>query len=140
MPADTKLQDTSLTGIYSVTIPMEEGTYEDYKLLCDGTEYPFASFEVKTAKDVSFFFDPTTEIYYCDASDEKVDTDPIYYDTRDTSYKSVYGAVRQGEEVTFSIDTGMDADRVMVIFKDNKSRKIELEKDSVSTFSSDASQ
>lgn len=130
VPADTKLQDTSLTGIYSVTIPMEEGTYDDYKLLCDGTEYPFASFEVKTAKDVSFFFDPTTEIYYCDASDEKVDTDPIYYDTRDTNYKSVYGAIRQGEEVTFSIDTGMDADKVMVIFKDNKSRKVELKKDS----------
>lgn len=128
VPEGTKLLDASLTGIYSVTIPMEAGTYSDYKLLCDGNEYPFDTFEVKNAKDVTFYFDPTTEIYYCDASDEKVETEYIHYDTRDTDYKSVYGAVRQGEKVKFAINTGLDADKVILIFKDHKSRKVEMNK------------
>lgn len=129
VPENTKLTDGALTGIYSATIPMEAGIYEDYRLLCDGKEYKFASFEVKTAKDVTFYYDPATEIYYCDASDEKVETEHIFYDTRDESYKSVYGAVEQGEKVHFSIDTGKDADRVTLIFRGPETQKIEMSKD-----------
>lgn len=129
IPDGTVMTDEGLTGIYSVTISMEAGTYTDISLDYDGTVYEFGTVEVDQAKDVTFYFDPSSEIYYCDASSVAIDEENVYYNTKDTDYKSVYGAVATGEDVTFSLVTGTDISTVRMVIKGAEKKVLSLEKD-----------
>lgn len=133
VPENTKLKDDALTGIYSATVHFEAGKYADIKLVYGDNSYDVPAFEVTEAKDVSFFFDPDTEVYYNDASDAAIDTDSIYYNTKNTEYKSIYGAVATGEQVTFSIDTGIDATDVRLIVKGKEKKNIPLSRSGATT-------
>ena len=117
IPEGTKLTDKGLTGIYSVTVPMTAGTYTDLVITCNGTEYAFAEVEVKGDKDVTFFLDPITGIFYCNASPVPVNAEAIYFDSQDETYKQPFGAVATGEDVTFSIDTGADIINAVLVVK-----------------------
>ena len=119
IPEGTKLTDNDLTGIYSVKVHLNAGVYSDVKIVDNDTkeETAFAPFELTEEKDVTFYYDPATGIKYHDASDAKVDTANIHYDSKDQSFKSVYGAVATGEKVTFSIKTGVDATEVLLVIK-----------------------
>ena len=112
-----KLSDAGLTGIYSVSVPMTAGTYTDVKLSFDGKEYAFAEIVVESDKTVTFYFDPVTELYYCDASNTPIDTASVYYDSQDELYKAPFGAVEEGEEVTFSIASGDDVTSAVLVIK-----------------------
>ena len=125
----TTLSDDRLTGIYSTTIAMTAGTYSDTTITYDGNSYVFDSYDVDSSKNVNFYFDPETEIYYNDASSVVVDSTKLKYDTQDTNYKSVYGAVATDESITFSIDTGVDATAVKLYVKGKENKKIEMTKD-----------
>ena len=129
IPEGTMLTDDYLIGIYSVTVPMEAGTYTDVKITCAGEEYCFENITLTEAKEVTFFFDPVTGIYYCNASDTPLDTNSIYFDSKNAEYKSVYGAVATGEEVTFRIDTGADATAVTLVLKGSNADSLQMEKD-----------
>ena len=115
IPEGTKLTDKGLTGIYSVTVPMTAGTYEDLKLTLDGVDYPFKSFELKNDKDVTFYFDPASGLYYHNGSDIKVSGDYVYFNSKDLAYKDPFGAVAQGEEVAFNIVTGDDVTQAILV-------------------------
>ncbi|MGN1308181.1 MAG: alpha-amylase family glycosyl hydrolase, partial [Faecousia sp.] len=128
IPAGTKLADEYLTGIYAVTVPMSAGTYTDLRITCGGKTYAFASVEVAEAKDVTFYLDPVTGIYYCNASDIPLDTEHIYFDSKNSEYKSVFGAVATGESVTFAIDTGVDAISVTLVVKGMNACSLPMEK------------
>lgn len=117
IPEGTKLTDPDLTGIYSVTVPMTAGTYTDVKIIIDGKDYPFAEIKVEEDKDVTFYIDPITGIYYNNASGEPIDTESICYNSQDKMYKAPYGAVAAGEEVTFSIATGEDITSAVLVIK-----------------------
>ena len=101
-----------MTGIYSVTLPLAVGTYSDLRLSYDGNDYPIAEFELTEEKDVTFFYDPASGIYYCDAIPSQIDPEKVHYDSQDLDYKNPYGAVATGEEVTFSIETGAEVNQV----------------------------
>ena len=126
IPEGTKMTDSGLTGIYSVTVSMSAGTYADIRILYDGQEYVFSPFTLNDSKDVTFYFDPTSGIYYHNASDTPLETEHIYYNSKDSDYKSVYGAVATGEEVTFSIDTGTDAISALLVIKGVERKTLEL--------------
>ena len=117
IPEGTKLTDKGLTGIYSVTVDMAAGIYTDVKLTYNGGEYPFDKIELEEDEAVTFYMDPVTGIYYNNANGEPIDVDSIYFNSKDTAYKSVFGAVATGEEVTFSIDTGSDITSVVLVIK-----------------------
>ncbi len=125
IPEGTRMTDPDLTGIYSAVIALAAGTYEDIVLTYDGTDYPFAPFTLEEGKEVTFFFDPATGIYYHNGSDEKVAEELIFFDSKDSSYKAPFGAVATGEEVTFSIQTGDDAVDVKLVVKGVKSYTME---------------
>lgn len=130
IPVGTTMTDNRLTGIYSAVVPMMGiDTYTDTVIEFEEETYEFDDYEVTEVKDVNFYFDPETEIYYNDASDIQVETANIKYDTKDTAYKSVYGAIATEESVTFSIDTGGDATKVMLYIKGNGTQKEELVKE-----------
>ena len=117
IPEDTKLTDNGLTGIYSVTVYMEAGTYTDVKILYNGQEYVFAEIVLEEGKAVTFYMDPVTLIYYCDAANDPVDADRIYYNTQIEIFKSIYGAVPTGEPVDFAIQTGGDVTGAVLVVK-----------------------
>lgn len=133
VPANTKLDDSLLKGIYSVTVPMKAGTYKDLKYSYKGKEVPVTEFTLKEDKAVSFYFDPVTEIAYNDASDTPVDTTNVYYDSKSTMYKDPYGAVESGKKVTFSIQTGSDAKEVSLVVKGNEEKTLKLAKKEAKT-------
>ena len=113
----TKLTDPDLTGTFSVTVNLSAGTYSDLKVTYNGVDYSFTEFVMETGKDVTFWFDPSTGLAYHNGSDVKVETDKIYYTTKDLDYKDPFGAVATDAEVTFSIDTGIDATAVNLVVK-----------------------
>jgi len=127
--AGTKLTDPDLTGLYSVKVKLNAGTYSDLKITADGAEIPFNAFTLSADKDVTFYYDPSTGLAYHDGSDVKVDSSKIFYDSKDLTYKAPFGAVAVGETVTFSIDTGTDATAVSLVVRGLPA--VKLAKDSV---------
>ena len=128
IPEGTKLTDTGLTGIYSAAVALKAGTYSDLKHTYNDEEYPIGEFTLAEDKTVTFYFDPVTEIYYNNSSDEKLDEEKIYYDSKDETYKSIYGAVPTDTKVTFSIDTGDDAQQVKLVLKGKEQQILDMEK------------
>ena len=122
VPTGTKLTDNDLTGVYAATVELAAGTYDDIKIIdkTNNATYEVAEFTLTSAKEVTFFLDPITGIFYHNGSDVKVETDEIFFDSQDEEYKSVFGAVEEGEEVTFRIRTGADATTASLIFKGAK--------------------
>lgn len=131
IPQGTKLTDSGLTGIYSATVSMKKGTYADIKIqdLNSKKDYAFGSIELSEDKDVTFYFDPSSEIYYSDASNDPIEEEYIYYNTKATDCKSVYGAVATGEDVTFTIRTGADMETVKMVVKGVEKKNLSLKKD-----------
>ena len=115
VPEDTKLTDPGLTGLFSVTVDLPAGTYTDLTITYGDFSYTFGEFTLSGDRAVTFYFDPAAYIAYHNGSDVKVDTTNIYYTTKDLAYKAPFGAVAVGEEVTFAIDTGVDASAVRLI-------------------------
>ena len=112
-----KLSDKGLTGIYSGTVYMAAGTYTDVHILCGEEVYTFGEIVVDNGKDVTFYLDPVTGIYYCNASDIPLDTASIHYDSQDRLCKSVYGAVEENQRVRFHIRTGDDVIFAVLVIK-----------------------
>ena len=112
-----KLADQGLTGIYSGTVYMAAGTYTDVHILCGEDVYTFSEIVVDNGKDVTFYLDPVTGIYYCNASDIPLDTASIHYDSQDNLCKSVYGAVEENQRVRFHIRTGDDVIFAVLVIK-----------------------
>ncbi len=113
----TALTDEGLTGIYSGTVYMAAGTYTDVVITCDGVKYAFAELVVEKGKDVTFYIDPITGIYYCNASDIPVNSSAIYFNSQDETYKAPFGAVEQNTDVAFSIATGEDVSSAVLVIK-----------------------
>ena len=117
IPEGTKMKDEGLTGIYSVKVPMKAGTYTDIVITYNNKTYRFAEIVLTSDKDVTFYMDPITDIYYCDASDIPVDTGKIYFNSQDSDYKSEFGAIATGESCTFAIDSGDDILSAVLVIK-----------------------
>ena len=128
IPAGTKLEDTSLTGIYSASVELSAGEYKDVKYICEGKEYVSDVFTLNEAKKVTFYFDPNTEIYYNDASDKSVEADKVYFNTKESAYKSTYGAVATGSKTTFTIDTGKDVTAAKMVVKGPEQKNLDMTK------------
>lgn len=137
---NTELTDPGLTGIYKVTVPMAQGTYSNLTMTYKDKSLPIDRIELTEAKEVTFYFDPSTEIYYNDSTKKETQSELVKFDSKDTSYKSVYGAVEENEKVSFSIDTGMDVTKAMLVVKGKELQNVTMtpsEKDGTQTWSAD---
>ena len=130
IPAGTVFSDSRLTGVYTAVVEgMSAGTYSDTKIIPAGeAAIEMGAYEVKGKKDVTFYYDPASGICYSDASDETVDEGQLYFDSKDTTYKSLYGAVATGEEVTYTIDTGSEVTGVQFVVKGAARKNIPMMK------------
>lgn len=129
IPDGTKLEDSGLTGIYTAVINMNEGSYDNIEIVYNGKTFKFETINVNEDKAVTFYFDPVSELFYCNASGAEVRTENISYDSRDLACKSVYGAVATGESVKFTITTGTDVTEAKLVMKGVDTRNINMTKD-----------
>lgn len=129
IPDGTKLEDSGLTGIYTAVINMNKGSYDNIEIVYNGKTFKFETINVNEDKAVTFYFDPVSELFYCNASGAEVKTENISYDSRDLACKSVYGAVATGESVTFTITTGTDVTEAKLVMKGVDTRNINMTKD-----------
>ncbi len=124
----TKFTDPGLAGIYTCVIDLPAGTYDDITITYAGKDYKMDSFTVDKDKPVTFYFDPSTDIYYNDSTVTDIDSSKVYFNSKDTSCKSVFGAAEEGQKVTYSIQTGKDATRAQLIVKGPTKHNVELKK------------
>ena len=129
VPEGTKLTDPGLTSIFSAAVEVEAGTYDDWQIKYDGQTFDLTAFTLDEAKTVNVYMDIATLLYYHDAVDMPLETEAIYFNSKDTEYKSVFGAVATGEEVTFSMTTGTDATAVQLVVKGVENKAVALAKD-----------
>ena len=129
VPEGTKLTDPGLTSIFSAAVDVEAGTYDDWQIKYDGQTFDLTAFTLDEAKTVNVYMDIATLLYYHDAVDMPLETEAIYFNSKDTKYKSVFGAVATGEEVTFSMTTGTDATAVQLVVKGVENKAVALTKD-----------
>lgn len=129
IPQGTKLEDSGLTGIYTAVINMIKGSYDDLEIVYNGKTFKFGKINVNEDKAVTFYFDPVSELFYCNASGAEVSTENISYDSRNPACKSVYGAVAAGQSVKFTITTGTDVTAAKLIMKGVDTRNIDMKKD-----------
>lgn len=123
---DTVLTDDGLTGIYQVKVPLKSGTYSNLVMSYEGKKKEIYPIQLDEDKEITFYFDPSTEIFYNDSAKVPVNKESVKYDSKDQAYKSVYGAVEEGEKVRFSIDTDDNATQVQLIVKGKEFKNIEL--------------
>lgn len=126
IPDGTKLEDSGLTGIYTAVINMKKGSYDNIEIVYNGKTFKFETINVNEDKAVTFYFDPVSELFYCNASGAEVRTENISYDSRDLACKSVYGAVATGESVKFTITTGTDVTEAKLVMKGVDTRNINM--------------
>lgn len=124
----TKLIDASLSGVYSVKVALASGTYSDLSITYDAETYNIGEFTLDNDREVTFYFDPVTKLYYSNVTDKLINADEVYYDTKDTEYKSVYGAVKTDEEVTFKIKTGDDVTEAVLFVNGKENKRLPMTK------------
>lgn len=111
---DTKvgdLTDARLNGIYTLKTNLTAGTYDNLSLSVAGDTTKTVKvdkFTLSQDKAVTFSYDPITEICFNDASDSKLDVNGVYYDSRDTDYKSPYGATPADSPIAFNLKVKKD--------------------------------
>ena len=116
IPAGTKLTDKSLSGIYSTKVTLNKGVYLDVKAVLEGKEYSFGDFRITDAtKDVTFSFDAIILMTFTDASNNPIDANNLYFNSRDSKYKSPYGATPTDKEITFNLKTGTDVTSAKIV-------------------------
>ena len=109
IPAGTKLTDKLLSGIYSTKVTLNKGVYLDVKAVLEGKEYSFGTLDITDAtKDATFSFDAIILMTFTDASNNPIDVNNLYFNSRDSKYKSPYGATPTDKKITFNLKTGTD--------------------------------
>jgi glycosidase len=109
IPVGTKLTDSSLSGIYSTKITLNKGEYSDVKAVIDNKDYLFGKVEVTAdTKVVTFSFDATTLMTFTDAANNPINVDMLYFNSRDSQFKSPFGATPTDKEITFNLKAGID--------------------------------
>ena len=131
IPEGTKMTDPNLSGLFTASVKLPAGTYSDVTITFGDYTFTFGQFELANEKEVTFYFDPSTYLAYHNASDKKVETDKIFFDSKELEYKDPFGAVPTGEDVTFAIETGTDATQASLVVKGQKAIPMERDGEAV---------
>ncbi len=130
IPEGTKLTDTGLTGIYSAKVKLPKGTYSDITLnVKDKTSHKYNKFTLDSEKEVTFYYSPVYDVYYHDAEKWSLGEDGVKYDSKDSEYKSVFGAVATGEKVTFSLSADSKVTDATLVVSRNGAETYPMKKD-----------
>ncbi len=109
------LNDAGLTGIYSGKVSLKAGHYENLALqISEDMIGTYPEFTLDTDRDITFYYSPVNDIWYNDAV-EWDNTAEVYYDSKNLTYKSPFGAVPTDTPVTFAVDTASSITGVKLV-------------------------
>ena len=112
----TRLYDIRLSGIFSATVNLDAGTHSDIKITAGTDTYKVPALSLKAPTAVTFFLNPSSGLCYHNITDGKaIDGSKVYYNTKDSTFKSIMGAVPNNAETTFRIRTGTDVSSVEMV-------------------------
>lgn len=122
---NTILKDHTLSGIYSVKVNLQKGTYTDLTIVIDNKTIPVGTISIaEESRDITISYDPVTEIAFNDASSKEMNINALKFDSRDLKYKNPYGAVPTDKEITFNLRAAKDditvAKLVLITLEGNK--------------------
>ena len=106
-----KLTDDLLNGIYSGQVDLKSGTYDDLSLKVkgeDSKEVKVDKLVLDNDKTVTFSYDPESQLCFNNASNNKINSQGLYYDSRSEEYKNPYGAIETGTEINFALKADKD--------------------------------
>lgn len=106
---NTILKDYTLSGIYSVKVNLQKGTYADLAIVVENKTIPVGTIIIaEESRDVTISYDPVTEIVFNDTSSKEININTLKFDSRDLQYKDPYGAVPTDKEVIFNLKAAKD--------------------------------
>lgn len=124
------MKDLELKGIYSAEVDLEKTTYSGIKVKIDDKAYEYPEIILNEAKKVKFSYDIITGLIFNNAISNNIDTSKIYFDSRNSDYKTPFGAVKEGEETTFNLKTGKDIVQTkLVLFTPNGQISVDMSKE-----------
>ncbi|WP_164880435.1 alpha-amylase family glycosyl hydrolase [Clostridium manihotivorum] len=103
-----KLEDNDYKGIYSAVLSLKKGVHDKLVVQCEGKTYNVNAINLAEDKLVTINFDPITETIFNDAASVKINEDEVSFDSKDSSYKLPFGAVKEGEDLTFNLKAAKD--------------------------------
>ena len=118
------MTDTSLTGVYSYSLLLKAGTYNDFVIHYNGKNVP-VTFTLDSDRVVTISYDPASDTAFTDASSKSINTNALYFDSQNSAYKSPFGAVTENTAVKFSIRTAADdvtQAKLVIIDKSNTAK------------------
>ncbi|MDT8717392.1 Ig-like domain-containing protein [Clostridium sp. 19966] len=139
VPENAIMQDYNLTGVYSCKIALTEGVHSDLVIADGAKKINVPPITIKdTSKEVTINYDAGTEIVFNDLSSDKLDISSLYFDSKDSNYKSIYGAVPTNSKITFNLRAKKDdlTASKLVILSGSGAQVIDMQKNG--TFTSDA--
>ncbi|WP_163195567.1 cell wall-binding repeat-containing protein [Clostridium thermarum] len=133
IPANTVLQDINLKGVCSAKLTLPKGTYDDL-VIADGDRIEnLDTIEItEESKTFTINYDSVTGIIFNNLGGSgQVDTESLYYDSKDTEYKSVYGAVPARSSVSFKLQAKKDnlTAAKLVVLSGANAQVIDMHKD-----------
>ncbi|TDT46105.1 alpha-amylase family glycosyl hydrolase [Fonticella tunisiensis] len=105
---DYTMEDYTLSGVYSVKVALSSGNYSNLKVTVNNKENAIAAFTLTEDKEVTFSYDTSSGWIFSDASNKEINAEAVYFNSRELQYKNPYGAVPEGERITFNIRAAKD--------------------------------
>lgn len=102
------MTNDDLSGIYHATVLLKAGTYSDFKILYNGVSVPIDTFTVNIDRNVVISYDPISSTAFTNLSSKDINENEIYYNSKNSEYKSPYGAVTEGTKVSFALKAAKD--------------------------------
>ncbi len=132
VPAHSNLVDYNLTGVYSTTLTLNQGTYNDLKITDGDKTIAVNPITISNSSEsVTISYDEVTGIVFNNLSTKSIDTSSLYFNSKDAKFKSIYGAVTNKQKVTFNLQSkkGDLTDAKLVMQSGDGTQVIDMKKD-----------
>ncbi|MGL5416385.1 MAG: alpha-amylase family glycosyl hydrolase [Clostridium sp.] len=107
LKGEQKLNGNELNGVYNLTVNLPKGFYDNIYINVGDKELKAEPFVVSNqSQPVTFTYNENTNTFSNNLEKvTNINTSQIYYNSRNSEYKTNFGAIKQGEETTFNIQT-----------------------------------
>lgn len=131
VPVNAVLEDYNLTGVYSYTVTLPAGDYNDF-VISDGSKtIKVNPFKITDAsKEVTISYDAVTGIVFNNLSSQKIDGSSLFFNSKDAAFKSIYGAIASNKKVTFNLQAKKNdvTEAKLIVLSGNGAQVLDMHK------------
>lgn len=129
---ETVMKDETLSGIYSAKVTLAKGEYKDLVVTIGDKKLPVGDINITDdSKIVTISYDFQSDSVFNDSSNKFINLSELYFNSRDEQYKSLFGAVSQGSEITFNLKAAKDditSAKLLITGKDGSKKSLPMDK------------